>query len=147
MEIALVAAIAENNAFGFRGGMPWQLRGELALFRRITLDHAVIMGRKTYDSLPRRPLAHRHNLIITRSNAPYDGANICPDLDTALLMAANWDARQPELKNTAMIIGGAEILRLALPKATVFFRCLDSGNKRLNETYRRLCHHRQYQQQ
>ena len=124
MKIALVAAIAENNAFGFQGGMPWRLKGELALFKRITLGHAVIMGRKTYDSLPVRPLVDRHNIIISRKGAEYPDAEICDSFNGALLAARAWDSVQPEPKNTAMIIGGAEMLRIALPQANIFYRTL-----------------------
>ena len=124
MDIALVAAIAENNAFGLDGGLPWRLKGELALFKRITMGHAIIMGRKTYDSLPTRPLAGRRNIIISRTATKYDDAETCRSLDAALLAAEKWDKQQPEPKNIAMIIGGAEILRLALPQASVFYRTL-----------------------
>lgn len=128
MKIALVAAIAENNAFGHKGGLPWKVHGELALFKKITSAHAVIMGRKTYESLPKRPLPHRHNIIISRNNLPYTEAETCTCLDSALSVARQWDEQQPEPKNTAMIIGGAEVLRLALPKADIFYRTLIYGS-------------------
>ena len=125
MDIALVAAIAENDAFGYQGKLPWRLKGELAVFKRITMGHAVIMGRKTYDSLPmRRPLPGRQNIVISRTVQEIDGAIVCSTLESALTTAKIWDQAQLESQRIAMVIGGAEIFRLAMPHATLFYRTL-----------------------
>lgn len=124
LKIAIIAAIAENDAFGHKGGMPWRLKGELAIFKRITMGHPVIMGRKTYDSLPFKPLSGRGNIIISKKESYDDRAVFCQNLEKALQAAQVWDQRQVEPKGVAMVIGGAEILRLALPQASIFYRTL-----------------------
>ena len=124
LDIALIAAIAENDAFGHKGAMPWRLKGELAIFKRITMGHAVIMGRKTYDSLPFKPLTGRGNIIISRQEPYDDQAVFCQSFEESLQEAQVWDQQQTEPKGVAMVIGGAEILRLALPKASIFYRTL-----------------------
>ncbi|NQY83115.1 MAG: dihydrofolate reductase, partial [Alphaproteobacteria bacterium] len=85
----------------------------------------VIMGRKTYDSLPmRRPLPGRQNIVISRTVQEIDGAIVCSTLESALTTAKIWDQAQLESQRIAMVIGGAEIFRLAMPHATLFYRTL-----------------------
>jgi dihydrofolate reductase len=113
--LSIVAAIARNRVIGSKGELPWRLSADLKRFRRITLGHPVIMGRKTYESIVRslgRPLPERHNIVITRSAgflAP--GCSTANSLQSAISTAAQITADE------AFIIGGAEIYRLALPKA------------------------------
>lgn len=106
MKIVIIAALARDGTIGNAGKIPWHIRDDLQRFKRLTLGHPVIMGRKTWDSLG-RPLPGRRNIVLTRS-AQIPGAECFPDLDAAL--AACGDA-------TVFIIGGAEIYRLALPRA------------------------------
>ncbi len=113
--LALIVARAENGVIGLAGGMPWHLPGDLSYFKRTTLGKPVVMGRKTFESLA-RPLPGRPNLVITRDQS-FDAAGIevFHALETAL-------ARATELAVAAgaaeiMIIGGAEIYALALPRA------------------------------
>ena len=65
MKIALIAAISTDGTIGDHGQIPWHIREDLQRFKRLTLGHAVIMGRKTYDSLS-RPLPGRRNLVLSR---------------------------------------------------------------------------------
>ncbi len=116
MRIRIVAAIAENGVIGREGGMPWRLPCDLKRFRAITMGKPVIMGRRTWESLARRPLDGRHNIIVTRDpEYRAQGADTALSLGEALAMARAGDAEE------ACVIGGAEIYAAALPLAD----CLD----------------------
>jgi dihydrofolate reductase len=112
-----IAAMAANRIIGRNGTMPWHLPEDLKFFKKTTLGHSVIMGRKTWDSLG-RPLPGRRNLVISRTLASdaLPGAEVFRDL--AALDAA-------DLGETAFIIGGAEIYQLLLPRcASVYLTVL-----------------------
>jgi len=114
MEIALIYARAANGVIGKDGVMPWHLPEDLAHFKQLTQGHPVIMGRKTWDSLPPRfrPLPGRVNIVITRQpDWAADGAQRAASLEEALALAA---AERPA---TAWVIGGAQIYAQALPLA------------------------------
>lgn len=116
--IALVVAIAENGVIGADGGLPWRLPDDLKYFKAITMGKPLVMGRKTWDSLPRKPLPGRPNLVVTRQpDFQAEGAEVFTDLDAALAradaLAGESDAEAPEIA----VIGGAEIFRLTLPRA------------------------------
>ena len=111
--IALVVARAENGVIGADGGLPWRLPDDLRRFKEITLGRPIIMGRKTWDSLPRKPLPGRTNIVLTRDAAfTAEGATIAHTLDAALALAAG--ENPPEI----MVIGGADIFAAALPLAS-----------------------------
>lgn len=110
--VGLIWAEATDRVIGRAGTMPWHLPEDLAHFKRVTHGHPVIMGRKTWDSLPPRfrPLPGRHNLVLTRQpDWQADGACRFATLGTALAACAG--------ETEAWVIGGAEIFRLALPRA------------------------------
>jgi dihydrofolate reductase len=111
-DLVLIAALDRRAAIGRRGGLLWQEREDQQHFRRVTLGHPVIMGRKTWDSLPERfrPLPGRRNVVVTR-NALWQaaGAEAAPSLDAALALVAG--------APRACVIGGGELYALALPRA------------------------------
>ena len=108
-EIVLVVAIAQNGVIGNAGAIPWHISADMKRFKALTLGHTVVMGRKTWDSLPRKPLPGRVNLVITRqADWQTEGAVSATSLEGALA----------GITGTAMVIGGAEIYRRALPLAT-----------------------------
>ena len=112
MELALIAAVARNGVIGRGDALPWQLPEDQRHFRRVTMGAPVIMGRKTWDSLPARfrPLPGRRNIVVTRNPAwRAAGAEQAPSLDAALALAA--DAAR------AFVIGGGELYRAALAQA------------------------------
>lgn len=115
MITALVVAMAENRVIGRDGGLPWHIPGDLKLFKQTTMGKPIVMGRKTWESLG-RPLPGRPNIVITR-DAGYkaEGADVANGLDQALDLAASLAADLGT--DEVMVIGGAEIYRLALPKA------------------------------
>lgn len=112
MRVTLVVAAAENGVIGRDGGIPWRIRDDLRRFKRLTIGHTVIMGRKTWESLPKRPLVDRVNVVVTRQRdyaAP--GAVVAASLEDAL------DATRARGESDAFVVGGGEIYRLALPVA------------------------------
>lgn len=113
MDIALIYARAANGVIGKDGTMPWHLPEDLAHFKRLTLGCPVIMGRKTWDSLPERfrPLPGRINIVITRQpDWHQDGVQRASSLREALQLHEHHDG-------TIWVIGGAQIYAQALPLA------------------------------
>jgi len=111
-ELVLVVAVARNNVIGVDNRLPWRLPEDLKHFKALTSSHTVVMGRKTWESLPEnfRPLPGRHNIVVTRNDVyAANGATVVNSLAAAL--AAATDA-------TAFVIGGAELYAQALPMAT-----------------------------
>jgi dihydrofolate reductase len=109
-------ARAANGVIGRDGTLPWRLKSDLALFRTLTLGKPVIMGRRTWDSLPRRPLPGRFNIVLSRDGtfAPA-GALVCDDFSEAVEIAR--DHASEDGVEEACIIGGAALFALALPRA------------------------------
>jgi dihydrofolate reductase len=108
--ITLIAAVSENNVIGNKGAIPWKFSADLKHFRRLTINHPVIMGRKTWESLGGKPLDKRFNIIVTRDKSffvPYDKnlVRVCYSIENALLSAFYKDDRM------GFIIGGGEIYR------------------------------------
>jgi dihydrofolate reductase len=113
MALNLIFARARNGVIGHNNTLPWHLPEDLAHFKATTLGQPVIMGRKTWDSLPVkfRPLPGRMNIVVTRQTDWHsDGAHVVHSVDEAL-QACPTEA-QP------WVIGGAELYRLAMPLAT-----------------------------
>jgi dihydrofolate reductase len=107
--LALIAAVARNGVIGADNRLPWRLPEDLRHFRALTLGHAVLMGRRTWESL-RGALAERQNIVVTR-RADYVavGAETAPSLEEAL--------RRVDRPPPAFCIGGGELYRAALPLA------------------------------
>jgi dihydrofolate reductase len=109
MIVSLIVAMGKNRVIGANGTIPWRLPNELQLFKRVTMGHHIIMGRKTWESIGRL-LPGRTTVIVTRQKdyaAP--GATVTNSLDQALAACAN--------DNEVFVIGGGELYREALPKA------------------------------
>ena len=105
----LIAAVAANGIIGADGKLPWRIPGELEHFKRVTLGHPVIMGRRTWESL-KGPLPGRENIVVTRTpgyEAP--GAAVAGSLEGALAMCLG--------EPVAFVIGGTQLYRDALPLA------------------------------
>ena len=113
--VVLVLAAAENGVIGRGDALPWDLPDDLQHFKRTTLGHPIIMGRKTFDSVG-FALPGRRNLVITRDPAwRHDGVLVCHSLDEALERA--FEQALIDGAEAVMVVGGAEIYRLALPRA------------------------------
>ena len=108
--ITLILAIADNGVIGRNGAIPWRISDDLKRFKQLTLGKPVVMGRKTWDSLPKKPLPERTNIVVTRQPGwKGEGAIAASSLDDALAQAAQ--------AAEVMVIGGAEIYRAALSRA------------------------------
>lgn len=112
MEKIIIAAVAENGAIGKDGEIPWHIPEDLKHFKQKTAGHPVIMGRKTFESLPEnfRPLPNRTNIVLTRSDMNKEGIRIAGSLEEAYSIAE-------ELDDKAFIIGGASVYEQALTEA------------------------------
>jgi dihydrofolate reductase len=116
IRLALVVARAANGVIGRDGDLPWRLKSDLALFKANTLGKPVIMGRKTWDSLPRKPLPGRMNVVLTRDQSfEPQGAVPCETWMEALQIAKE-HAADDEVGEVC-VIGGRALFELALPKA------------------------------
>ncbi len=115
IKIVLVVAIGENGVIGRNGRLPWRLKSELQHFKRVTLNHPVVMGRKTFQSL-KRPLPERTNIVLTRhaGEAQHD-VIYASDLDEALAIARA-DAKRRGV-DAIMVIGGSDVFVRTLPIA------------------------------
>jgi dihydrofolate reductase len=109
-QLEIIAAVAENGVIGAGNRMPWHLPADLRRFRMLTTGHAVIMGRKTWESIG-RALPQRQNIVVSRAPAfRAEGAQAADSLDEALALVT--------LPAPAFCIGGGELYREALPRAT-----------------------------
>ncbi len=114
--LALVAARARNGVIGREGGLPWRLKSDMALFKAITLGKPVIMGRRTWDSLPKKPLPGRANFVLSRDGTfEPTGAVVCDQFGEALSMAR--EQAEEDGVEEVCAIGGTAIFALAMPKA------------------------------
>ena len=114
--LALVVARARNGVIGRDGALPWRLKSDMALFKATTMGKPVIMGRKTWDSLPRKPLPGRMNLVLSR-DACFEpqGAVVCEGFTEALGIAR--DQAEEDGVEEVCVIGGVAVFQAALPKA------------------------------
>lgn len=110
MLLSLIAAVADNNALGKDGDLLWHLPNDLKHFKALTLGHSVVMGARTYFSLPRRPLPKRRNIVLTSRTLPeFDGAELARSVPDALRMTASEDE--------VFVIGGGTLYEQTLPFA------------------------------
>ena len=117
MHIAIYVAIAENGVIGSKGGLPWRLSTDLKRFKAGTMGKPIVMGRKTWESFPKRPLPGRLNIVVTRDKAyRAEGAETVSSLRDAIALA-EIRARCMAVADEICVIGGGEIYRQALPLA------------------------------
>lgn len=134
--ISIICALAENNAIGYNNDLLYHLRADLRRFKALTTGHTVIMGRRTYESLPKGALPNRRNIVLS-SNADHHwpGVEVFTSLDAALAAC--------KAEEEVYIIGGASLYKASLPladrlcltlvhatpeKADVFFPEFDENN-------------------
>ena len=107
--IYVIAAVARNGVIGAQGKLPWHLPEDLRQFKKLTLGHPVIMGRRTWESLG-KPLPGRENIVVSRkSGFEAPGASVAATLEAAVALCTG--------ESVAFVIGGAEIYAAALPLA------------------------------
>lgn len=113
--ISVIAAVADNGVIGRNGDLPWRLSADLQRFKRLTMGHPIVMGRKTWESLG-RPLPGRTSVVVTRQmdyGAAAEGVVVVHEFADALAAAQSAPGGDDEI----FIIGGAELYRVAAPTA------------------------------
>jgi len=114
--LAIVVARAANGVIGRDGDLPWRLKSDLALFKANTLGKPIIMGRKTWDSLPRKPLPGRMNVVLSRDGSfEPEQAVVCESFMEAVQMAR--EQAEDDGAAEVCVIGGRSLFEAALPKA------------------------------
>jgi len=109
-KISIIVAMSQNSVIGLRNELPWHISEDLKNFKKITLNHSVIMGRKTYYSIG-KPLKDRKNIVISRDTSlKIDGVDVVNSLEKAIL--------KTDESSEIFIIGGQQIYSIALPLAT-----------------------------
>ena len=113
MDINLIVAIGKNGAIGRKGDLIWHISDDLKRFKQLTMGHPVIMGRKTWESLPKRPLPGRKNIVLTTNPAlQAEGAVVVNSIESAIAAAYG---------KSPFIMGGAQIYNAFLPYVTHAF--------------------------
>ncbi len=144
--LSIIVAQAENRAIGLNGDMPWHLSGDLKRFKALTMGHPVVMGRRTWESLPKRPLVGRRNIVFSQNEdfAP-EGAEVVHSINGLFDLLRDCDEE-------VFIIGGGRIYNMLMPwvnrlyitwvhrdfpEADTFFPVIDlSEFTKVNETER-----------
>ena len=109
--IHAIVAIDENGAIGRQGNLLCHLPADMKHFKEVTMGHSIVMGRKTFESFPRRPLPGRQNIVITRNAGwQYPGVTVVHSLEDAIAAAET---------DTIFIIGGAQVYEQSLPLVDV----------------------------
>lgn len=123
MNISIIAACSRNRTIGVDNRLPWKLPEDLARFKRLTLDHCLVMGRKTFESIG-RPLPRRRTIVVTRGAATFPaGVIVAHSLDEAFELAARGGGDR-DAAGEVFIAGGAEIYRQTLDRASRLYLTL-----------------------
>ncbi len=114
-EVSIIAIVARNGAIGRGGDQPFHIREDFQRFKALTMGRPIVMGRRTFEALPKGALPGRRNIIVTR-NASWtaEGVETAQTLEDAIALGAS-------ASDEVMIIGGGEIYRQALPLATQLY--------------------------
>ena len=126
--IAMIAAVGPHLELGSRGDLVWHISADLKNFKALTSGHPVIMGRKTWESLPKRPLPGRLNIILTRSGFEADGAVTAGNPEEALAACGDME--------TPFVIGGRQIYETFLPLSdTLYITQIDAVTDKEIDTW------------
>jgi len=109
-ELQMIVAASRNLCIGVDNDLPWHISEDLKRFKRLTKGHAIIMGRKTHESIG-KPLVKRRNIVVTRSGKTFEGCETVDSIEAALELAWQTDP-------APFVIGGASIYEAALPHVT-----------------------------
>lgn len=113
MAISIIAAVGKNLELGYNNSLLCHLPKDLKRFKEITSGHTIIMGMKTWLSLPKKPLPNRRNIVVTHQNITLDGAETANSVEKALDMVQN--------EQETFVIGGATMYKLFLPYANKLY--------------------------
>ena len=114
MILSIIVAVGENNEIGYKNGLLWRLPADLKRFRELTTGHTVVMGRKTFESLPNGPLPNRKNVVISRNpQFTHPDCLVFSSLEEAFFKLSS--------EKEVYVIGGSQIYYQALPYASVLY--------------------------
>ena len=105
--LSIIACISRNRAIGYKNQLLYHIKSDMARFKELTMGHTIIMGRKTYESLPHGALPHRHNIVVSHTLGEVPGCEVCSSLEEAICLC----------NEEAFIIGGDSIYQQAIPLA------------------------------
>lgn len=125
--ISIIVAINENNAIGKDNDLLYYLPNDLKRFKTLTTGHTIIMGRRTFQSLPKGALPHRRNIVLTRGTQRFDGAECFSSLEEAL--------QNCTMTEEIFVIGGASLYKEALPIADKLYLTLIADKETPADTY------------
>ena len=140
--LSIIACISQTNrAIGYQNRLLYHLPSDMARFRELTTGHTIIMGRKTFESLPNGALPHRRNIVVSKSLKEIDGGEVYPTLEEAL-RAAQDDTLSAPKEDTGItstgeifIIGGESIYRQALPYAARLYLTIVDDEPEAADTF------------
>lgn len=116
--ISIIACLSrQSGAIGFQNRLLYHIKQDMTRFRELTTGHPIVMGRKTFESLPHGALPHRRNIVVSRSRREIVGCEVYPTLEEALDAAAEASAKEEEI----FVIGGESIYTQALPLASTLY--------------------------
>ncbi len=127
LSLSIIVAMSPNHAIGCESRLPWHLPEDLARFKRLTTGHAIIMGRRTFDSLPNGALPGRRNVVLSRTAKTINGCEVFETLEAALETCAP--------NEETFIIGGESLYRQALPLANKLYITLVASNPAHADTF------------
>lgn len=116
MKLSIIVAMGRNRAIGYRNKLLWNLPEDMQRFKRLTMGHSIVMGRKTYESLPHGALPGRRNLVVSRTQKAIPNAEVFSSLQNALMSCQDEDE--------VFVIGGATLYKEALPLCNTLYLTL-----------------------
>lgn len=138
--ISIIVAMSPNHAIGYKGRLPWHLPEDLARFKSLTMGHAIIMGRKTFESLPHGALPGRRNVVVSR-NFRNNGSHTGADSQTESFQGCDTYGSLREAmescksEDETFVIGGASVYRQVLPLADRLYVTLVDDNPPQADTF------------
>lgn len=114
--LAIIVCVAKNNAIGLNGGMIYHQRADLKRFKELTTGHTVVMGRLTFESLPKGALPNRRNIVLTRGERSFPNTEVFPSLQEALKHCGE--------EERVFVIGGSSVYGESLPLADELYLTL-----------------------
>ena len=114
--LSIIVCVARNNAIGYKNDLLYHLRADLRRFKELTTGHTVIMGRRTYESLPKGALPNRRNIVLTRQHLAFPNTEVYPSLEEAL--------NHCEAEEHVFVMGGSSVYKESLPLATRLYLTL-----------------------
>lgn len=125
--VSIIVAMSPNHAIGCEGQLPWHLPEDLARFKQLTMGHTIIMGRRTFESLPHGALPGRRNVVLSRTVRTINGCEVFETLEAALKTCAP--------KEETFVIGGESVYRQALPLTNKLYITLVASNPAHADTF------------